>query len=62
VQVSVGLGMPAPVVVVPAPIVVAPLPPVIMVRPPRVVGGYYGYPRRHWQHGYWRPYHHYRWR
>lgn len=69
VHISVGIGLPFPVVVAPAPVVTYPAPvvvyrpaPVIVSPPPVVVhGGYYGhryYPRRYYPR-HW--HHHHRW-
>lgn len=60
VHVSVGIGLPVPVIVAPPPAVVYPAP--VIVGP-----GYYGYYGSHpgywrqgYRHGYWRPHTHHR--
>ena len=69
VHVSVGIGLPFPVVVAPAPVIAYPAPvivhrpPVVVAPPPVVVhGGYYGHYHQPWRQHHHRPWrHHRRW-
>ncbi|WJF90910.1 hypothetical protein QS306_04400 [Paraburkholderia bonniea] len=58
VSIDVGIGLPVfpvyPAYAPPPPPVYYAPPPVVYGPPPVVVGGYYGYPRPYWRHGYYR--------